>query len=346
MPVDKDLFDDKGNRVFVTLFESYLAKFVLEHPKFYQEPYIKILPIILSRLKDLETKETFKAFLGNTSLDRRLYSIFSLLNSSYSNYDSIEKLVDNFYLPAADYFLKLIADYILVPFASYNKKALPIASPAAASAQQRFFSPRSPYNPSRNSLLFTEENRGVMNASLERGLSESHTPPLPEFTKDLGIVSGTFKPITLRNYFPQEIQPAGLGYKPKEDSFVAMWLRERGCPVISGASGSTEMLCSKIFSLVELTQEEKKTIIFAQACNMIANGHHSLFETLIVAIDFGFPVDIKETLLDFYLQCLPEAMRTDSEFTAFLESEDIQSLPMRLTMSALIELPRDVLLKN
>jgi hypothetical protein len=91
-----------------------------------------------------------------------------------------------------------------------------------------------------------------------------------------GIVSDAYRPDEFSHYFDFPIEPAGGFYIPNEDSYVALWLRRHYCPVISGASGSTELLISRIFPLIDgLTLEDKKMIIFAQACNMIANGHHS-----------------------------------------------------------------------
>ena len=106
-------------------------------------------------------------------------------------------------------------------------------------------------------------------------------------------------------------------YRPDESSFVANWLRDRHLPVIAGSSGSTEMLFSRVMPLVELTNEDIQMLVFAQACSMLANGHHSLFEALLVADHFGLKLSNKETLLEFYLQCVPEKIRTDQSFIEF-----------------------------
>jgi len=49
-----------------------------------------------------------------------------------------------------------------------------------------------------------------------------------------------------------------------------------------------------------------------------------------------YQVALQDTLLDFYLQCIPEAVRMDSEFNVFITSELIQSLPMKLPISEFV----------
>ncbi|WP_133130573.1 hypothetical protein [Legionella yabuuchiae] len=327
MPEKAAVLDEKNNLVFVTLFESYLAKFVLEHPEFYSSAYKKLL-ISLERLLNIEN-ETLQRILStkphSLDLDRVLFSIFSQLKTQYSRYDSLLDVVSQFHLPAADYLVKLLTDHIFTPATSITIHSF---------AQMSMFKPiddssarRSPYNPSRSSLLFHERNRGVLEKSSEF-LEEE------EGTQTLGIVSDEFAPKDLIDYFEKPIYPARNIYKPNEESYVAKWLRQRSCPVISGASGSTEALLARIFPLIPaLTSEERKIILFAQACNMIANGHHSFFETMIVADSFGYKLEDKPSLLEFYLQCVPESILSSEVFQDFLASEAVQSLPMNKQMT-------------
>lgn len=71
-----------------------------------------------------------------------------------------------------------------------------------------------------------------------------------------------------------------------------------------------------------LTEEEQWLICFAQACNMIANGHHSLFESMIVANYLRFiSITEADTRKDFYLQCVPPRIQHDEAFIAFLDSD-------------------------
>ena len=65
---------------------------------------------------------------------------------------------------------------------------------------------------------------------------------------------------------------------------------------------------------------------------MVANGHHSFFEAMIVADHFGYKLQETETLLDFYLQCVPESIRSSDAFHAFLNAPHIQPLLMDMPL--------------
>lgn len=333
MPVDPTLRDDKNNLVFITLFESYLAKFILEHPAFYKAVYVKLIKSLelFFDSRTLPDNEALSRLLSGKragyDLDRHLFSIFTRLNEAHPGCDSFSNLIAQFSLPAADFFIKMVCDELLTP-------------PPGAVSLESFPSPmsffsggravdtlrRSPYQGLRNPLLFHESNRGVTEISRHTSDDSSEED---EMTQDLGIVSKPFIPKEFKCYFARPISPAGYSYRPNEKAHVATWLRERDCPIISGASGSTEMLFSRVFSLFELTEEERRMLIFAQACNMIAQGHHSFFEAFIVANHFGYPVIRQENMLNFYLQCIPDTVRANDEFMAFLASETIYSLPLK-----------------
>lgn len=61
---------------------------------------------------------------------------------------------------------------------------------------------------------------------------------------------------------------------------------------------------------------------------MVANGHHSLFEAMLVAHHLGFKIEPKETLKEFYLQCVPTNIQEDAAFIEFMASDPIQALQL------------------
>lgn len=281
----------------MTIFESILAKFVLEHPSFYQDAYIKMLEGLVKKA-------------CSKKLERQLFGLFSLVGNEYENYFSLDDIKNKFHLPAADYLVKLLADNIFPP-----RKVSP---QKVKLFQERSDSPRSPINQDRNTQLFAPEHRGVV---------ESHGKE--SVCKSLGIVEDSYRPDELNEYFEHDNYPSGQLYTPNEKSYVASWLRERNCPVISGASGSTEALISRLFSYVDLKQDEKELLVFAQACNMVALGHHSLFEAMIVADDLNLvSVSKQNTQMDFYLQCVPEKIKKSQEFIKFLDSDTVKNLQL------------------
>lgn len=321
MPIDKTIRDEKQNVVVVTLFETHLAKFVLEHADVYQAVYCKLIDSILT-LTSTEPKEskTLEAFLRNKpegyDLSRYLYTVFSRVNASYPGHDSFETLKSNFNILACDYFLKIIADELLNAKLADSPKP---PSPFPGFFEPRIAGKRSPYDPARCAELFLPANRGVLSIEEDDEAGELST-------QDIGIVSLDSSVKAFKNYFVEPVYSARFNYMPDEESFVAKWLRKRHLPVIAGASGSTDLLFSRILPLANLSKAEVQLLLVAQACSLVANGHHSFFETMLVADHFGHNIENTKTLMDFYLQCLPDKILKSPEFDVFLHHEDINSL--------------------
>ncbi len=320
MPFNTATRDERNNIVSITLFESYLAKFTLDNQSHAKVFYQKLLVGIEKYFQDPKSNEALQQFIQNKtknySLERHLFNVFSQV-SIYPGQDSFKNMINNFHLPAADYLIKLIAEEFLGPLESLQEQKCGFFESKTGR--------RSPYQASRNPSLFNEINRGVVPVSENKdGEDEA------EFsTCAIGIVSEKYRTHDLDGYFAKPIYPAGLNYWPNEDSFVAKWLRDKHCPVIAGSSGSTEMLISRVFPIIpQLTKEEKQTIVFAQACNMVAHGHHSFFESMLVADTVVFNLSPQKTLKEHYLQCIPNWIKDSQLFQNFLLSEPIASLPL------------------
>ena len=339
MPFDQTTLDEKNNLVVVTLFESYLSRFVLENPRFYQGIYSKVFDAIHSYLyDDPKNNLALQTFLSistpNFDTDRYIFSVFSKVNAAFPGYNSFETLKRNFNLRPSYYFIKILLDELFYKVIPQDKGAHSERSPASPHSPSFFSSSisgkRSPFNPNRPAELFNELNRGAWSIIRE----DSETDPMddPE-TLDLGIVAKEFTPPELANYFDTPIEAARFIYSPNETSFVARWCRNKHLPVISGSSGAIEGLFSQILPLLTLTPAEIKMLVMAQACNMVACGHHSFFEALLVADHFEHTLTDTETLLDYYLQCIPNEMLTDPHFIAFLESEPIKPLLLDMPLT-------------
>ncbi|MFZ4077485.1 MAG: hypothetical protein ACOYKA_05815 [Legionellaceae bacterium] len=312
-------YDEKGNCVAFTLFESYLSQFILEHPHFYQDVFFKVFDTIERFLSKDEPR--LKVFIEKKGrgydIERHIYTLFSRLNEQYPEQTSFETLKTHFSLSSADYFIKLVTDDFLSSPCLLSMSPVGHGSPAMAGM---FSKRRSPYKPSRSPMLFSEENRGVREREMdEDGFKEASTHAL-------GIVSDEFLPEALRHYFDKKISPAKFNYVPNKTSYVARWLRRKNLPIISGASGSTEGLITGLLPLTDLNAEEKRVLLFAQACNMVAHGHHSFFEAMMVADHMGYRLYDQTTVLEFYLQCIPESVQSDDAFQRFLHVPMIRSL--------------------
>lgn len=298
--------DSKNNLISVCLFESYFAKETIEHQDIFKDSYLKLLDALENFLRGegenkLLLNEILKHKPKRFNLDREVFSSFSCLNQQFPGYNSFQSIKQNFSLSASNYLIKLIADHIL-------------KLPEQLAASNSFFSGqynlRSPYSPLRVAELFHESNRGVTEIDCDLVSSKS-----------LGIVEEQYQPNNLQDYYEHEIYPSMYLYEPKEDSYVAEWLRKRNLPIISGSSGSTELLFSYVFPLANLSKDEKKLIIFAQAMDMVAHGHHSLFEALIVAEHFKLDACLSGDvdLLSYYLHWVPQGVKETLWFNTFLK---------------------------
>lgn len=102
--MQRQVKDEKDNYIEVTLFESYLSLFIVNHPEFYRDIYFKLFDAI----------ETFiKANRNCKQADYCLKNIFSDLDRQWPGCNSFANLKKNFSLPAADTCIKFCAEAFL-----------------------------------------------------------------------------------------------------------------------------------------------------------------------------------------------------------------------------------------
>lgn len=298
--------DSKQNIINVTLFESHLSHFLLENSCFFKHIYLKLLDKI----------ELFIKANRNSEISRRnLSRIFYDLGTMYPGCDSFVNIKQHFHLVAADTCIKKIAE----TFLNYKKEdnleflvqeKCTLSHLAYQSLYQNPAKGLQTLNKHlRLSTLFLEKNRGV----------KENIEVYQTATKDLGIAEQTPQP--LQKYFNHAHESARFYYQPDYKSCVATWLYERHLPVISGTSGTTELILSRVVPLHFLEREELRMLILAQAAAMVAMGHHSFFECFLVADRFGFKLQETDYLIDFYAQCIPEEIKACALFKTFLQDK-------------------------
>jgi hypothetical protein len=97
--------DENGNLVAVTLFESYLSKFLLENQDFFKPVYLKIL-------SGIERLCLFNE--NNAPFQRALFAVFSLLRMSHPEATSIDYIKKNYDLFLSNpLFIKPFCDTIM-----------------------------------------------------------------------------------------------------------------------------------------------------------------------------------------------------------------------------------------
>ncbi|KTD21033.1 hypothetical protein [Legionella londiniensis] len=300
MPVDI-----KGNHKEVCLFESYLAKFFLENSHYFEDLFKKIFPAIDTLLDSNKENQSFK---------RRFFLCESQVFSEHKSAGDYSKIKTSKSLIIYDTFLKFFCetvlknneDYYLPLLKSSNvKQSLPFTlfgqSPKTVDSLEKYI---------REDIIFKPSERGAV-----------ETEDGDDFVSSkLGILLPEDTPFELRNYFDEHFC-AQMSYRANEKSHVAKWLRNHFLPIISGTSGSAETVFSQLSKVVKLSQEEAARLFLALTASTVALGHHSFFEVMLVADKVGLKLEEKPTLLEFYLQCIPEDIQQSLEFQKFIKSD-------------------------
>lgn len=301
------MIDDKGNLIAVTLFESYLSHYLIKNSHHFEAVYQKIL-LLLQEIEELNK--------NNSSFDRIMFNINSLLEQQYQ-YNSIEQLRKNFNLFAANYFIKLFCEYIV-----HNPKltlVLPAASlgvnTSSSSCSATLFQPDvkeraqiSTYLRTPN--LFQPENRGVVDADIDEVDDVIAT-------RKFGITTIEHTPDNLITYFDKAHEPSQFFYIPSRTSNVGKWFAFHNLPIISGTSGSACDLLMLVSSLLSLFRDEVQLLMIACAATLVAKGHHSYFEIMILLEKCGFKFESTQTLFEFYEQTLPKSITSNDSYLQF-----------------------------
>lgn len=292
-------FDDKSNSIEVCLFESYLAKYFIEHPEIFQPLMNKILEAI---------EQVIAINSEDSMFNRILFTVFSQLLEECPEIKDMDALKESKSLVALDTFCKYFTERVMsLPSIKLPEieleNSINISSLSTLTQHSLFKSKQCGetifLEKIRPAYLFSIKNRGV----IEIDCSEN------EETRNLGILSSKDTPDNLKDYFLLPHFPSRQYYKPKEDSMMALWLREHSLPVISGASGGIGKTVTKINSFVMLSKIEYQLLGILVASSTIALGHHSFFEVIRPLSFFTGDLKEKSNLLEFYEQAIPEEVR-------------------------------------
>ncbi|MCL9684413.1 hypothetical protein [Legionella maioricensis] len=304
-------FDDKKNLIEVCLFESYLAQYFIEHPEIFQ-------PLINKVLEAVEQIITSNS--ENSMFNRVLFSVFSQLVEECPEIKDMNALKGSKSLVAFDTFCKYFAERIMV-LTSIKLPEIELENSGEITslstlAQHSLFKSKQ-YGEAiflkkmRPAYLFSDKNRGVIEITDLDSEKE---------TRNLGILSSENTPDSLKDFFSLPHYPSRQYYKAKEDSLMALWLREHYLPVISGASGGIGKTVSKINSFVMLSKTEYQLLGILVASSTIALGHHSFFEVIRPLSFFSGELEEKSNLLEFYEQAIPEEVKRLPSYQAHIAS--------------------------
>lgn len=302
-------FDDKNNIVEVCLFESYLAKFFIEHNAIFT-------PVISKVLDALEKVIALNA--SNLLYDRILFSIFSNLTKEFPDIKNISSIQQNNSIIVFDTFFKYFTERMINSIQSpprdeddgFSLPSLSILAQHSLFKRQKQGEAKL-LRKMRPQELFSQKNRGVM---------EIDSFNTEERSNSFGILSSADTPENLKNYFSFFACPSRQFYVAKENSLMALWLRERYLPVIAGASGGVGKTISKINSLIPLSKTEYQLLGILIASSTIALGHHSFFEVMMPLSLITGPLQNKINLLEFYEQVIPETVKCLTSYKNHIQS--------------------------
>lgn len=105
--------------------------------------------------------------------------------------------------------------------------------------------------------------------------------------RHFGITDNESSQDWTQNFFSKAHSSAKNNFVAREESDIVKFFRQHQLPYISGASGTISHILSKIlFHNVHLTPEEFREYLAILAAGMIALGHHSITEIMMVAAEF------------------------------------------------------------
>lgn len=298
-------YDETGNYIPSTIYESYLSKFITENPSFYQTVYEKINRSIAKFIKENSGRE----------FDRYVYSIFSEHSRYFPEHDDIEKILSGkFNVQAHDRFHKLFFE-VLFPkgiCGHFLKKDSNKVYKLSELAQFTIHA-NSQLQESLKKVLRPAKYFSKLGRSRE-DLGENDS----KLTRKLGITSIEHTPVDLINYYEEVYQSAQSIYKRKYDGNFSQWLQKRNLPYVAGPSGSLQIIFCGIIQLDTFTSLELKKYIMGMAGAMVSRGHHSFAEVMIAAKSLGFYFK-KGNDRAFYEQLLTKEVLDSSEYKKFLE---------------------------
>ncbi|MDR3503370.1 MAG: hypothetical protein P4L79_12405 [Legionella sp.] len=313
-------FDEKNNIVEVCIFESFLAKYFLEHSEIFDALFNKMYSALDAVIKaNLDT--VIKANLENGSFERRLFIALSEVKQSHPKIIDLNAIKESGSVLVWNEFLKFFSEFAMTMEGLHYpplKPVNPIESLKALAHYSLFSN-----DPARAQKLLLEKMRpDYLYSDDERGCIELDDAKVnPSF--NIGILSentNTPIPEMLVNYLKFENYPSKQIYAPKEDSEMADWLREHYLPVIRGASGTIGKTVSAINALCLLSPNEYKLLGLLIASATVALGHHSFFEVLRpLSFMTGF-IEEQSNLLDFYEQAIPKEVKALESYKAHIRS--------------------------
>ena len=291
-------YDSNNNNVQRTLYESFLSKLIIENEKYYRPVFEKIckeirfviwfLPAYLQKSKqrpigDFIISHSWCAELfDETYYEKNLYDFDLLVRyEDFIKEEKIGRLANFIKFFFEDYLVLELIDKIRkikdknVPSKTQpsNGKLLTLSQLCQKKLARHYMAIADLQHVLRPNDLFSEKGRGRFEIN-----------PDMESTTDLGIMAIHSTHSRLKNYFSEQnlIGNAKLYFKRNSASNFVKLLECCDIPFISGPSGTIANSLAGLFALAPLTPIELRQYAMGVAGVLVASGHHSFFECMVV----------------------------------------------------------------
>ncbi|EKD72061.1 MAG: hypothetical protein ACD_46C00021G0006 [uncultured bacterium] len=312
--------DKKKNRFENVLYESYLAKTIIENDETWRSLILRINQWIYDKLSEYHmTDKLIKAIIKYANKHS------SYKTNKFNYLDSMRKI--------------LLEDKNLIPSLFFHRIFFEIMMPMYRGISFHQLTKNLPsYQRLRTDNLFKGVNRGTAMSSKMRQLIKYKHPfyrsnafgifPDEETRKDLanyfkGIPG---KHLPAKKFYHLEVNrlPYHLARKNRDDNGEEKNQSYRDEMIlndisfIAGASGTGSKVTSMLIDMIGLTDSDAKEylMVFAAAC--VAYGYHSIFEVMVLARNLGFPVKYNHQF--YHEQFITDGFRKSEAYQKFLEN--------------------------
>lgn len=301
--------DSNDNDIPTTLYESYLSKAVVEAKDLHYSLITKINHSIQKVIKENSENEQFQ---------RKLFSVFSLLNQKYAGCDSFNALLENYNIYIATDFHKLFFELFDDLNTSSNTSDFSLAS-KAQSALRRYPQLFNQFKDKiRPENIFKDHRSGRKTLKNEE----------EKLTQKFGIALESSTTPELRNYFEKSYLPGQNKYRRDQNAAATKWLKDNNIPFVSGLSGTIGVCYCGLLQLNGLSPHEIRDYLMILAATLVARGHHSFGEFHLVLRKIGFAIEKKEEYKQYYEQFLTPDFISSDHYESFLSTIDTHILSL------------------
>lgn len=309
--------DKKGNRYENTFYESHLSKIIIENDKTWRPLLLKINEWIYNEI------------FNNKDNDKMIKLVIAFLNKNTQ--ETVKK--ENCLEVLKQY---LIESKNLAPTVKFHSQFFEYI--LAVINKENAYNYLPSYKTIRSDNLFHSQNRGV-SATTDFGRGFARFKHFLYHSNALGIMPDEETPDNLSEYFGNSPgnhipskrfynlngeRPSYVTAQRNRDSKmeIPITFREealqRDISIISGTSGTTAKIIAPLIDVVGLTPLEVKDYLMVLGAAIVAYGHHSMYETMVLARNLGFNIEYNHRF--YHEQFITDAFRESEEYKKFLNS--------------------------